>query len=267
VTTIFKNLSPENKALNPKSSNPLAQPHATIVPGKGIVAKTQMPSAKQVLAAQTNGRKSQGPKTAEGRRKSSANSRKHGLYGKDIQTDDACEAYRQWLLHSLIAKYLPANPAERDLVETIALACARQNWAIRTSEAHFAQAIEAQANPDAAYQHPGRNTLFLLHRLENRFYRQETRARETLLKIRRPAKSAKLTNEPDSIPAKMQERTLSPTQIPAPPVPANPDRTPKCAHRPHRNARGQPKPMSRPLNPRFNPAKSPLPTPGMLRWA
>jgi len=78
---------------------------------------------------------------------------------KDIRTDDACEAYRQWLLPSLIAKYLPANPTERGLVETIALAGARQDWAIRTSEAYFAQAIEAQANPEAPYQHPGRNGL------------------------------------------------------------------------------------------------------------
>jgi hypothetical protein len=93
---------------------------------------------------------------------------------KDIRTDDACEAYRQWLLPSLIAKYLPANPTERGLVETIALAGARQDWAIRTSEAYLAQAIEAQANPEAPYKYPGRNTLPLLHRLENRYYRQET---------------------------------------------------------------------------------------------
>ena len=218
-----------------------------------------MPSAKQVLAAQTNGRKSRGPKTAEGRRKSSANSRKHGLYGKDIQTDEACEAYRQWLLSALIAKYLPANPPERDLIETIALAGARQDWAIRISETYFARAIEAQTNPEAAYKHPGRNTMLLLHRLENRYYRQEMRARESLLKIRQPAsskmkertlstpaESEKFRNEPDSLPAKMQERTVS-------------------HPRPHRCAASRRK--SHRLNPCFNPAKSPLRAPGVIRWA
>jgi hypothetical protein len=225
-----------------------------------------MPSAKQVLAAQTNGRKSRGPKTAEGRRKSSANSRKHGLYGKDIPTDEACDAYRQWLLPSLIAKYRPANPTERDLVEDIALACARQNWAIRTSESHLAQAIEAQAKPEAPYQQPGRNTLFLLHRLENRYHRQEMRARESLQKIRQPAlskmqertlstpaepakpASAKCTNEPDSLPAKTQERTVS------------------CRpHRQNHSANRSPKHINRRFHRQFNSAKSPSPAPGMIR--
>jgi hypothetical protein len=252
VTTIFRNLSPENKALNPKSQIPPAQPRATIIPGKQEF--DHMSSAKQVLAAQTNGRKSQGPKTAEGRRKSSANSRKHGLYGKDIQTDDACEAYRQSLLAALLAKYQTADPTERGLVETIALAGARQDWAIRTSETYFAQAIEAQANPEAPYKHPGRSVLLLLHRLENRYFRLEMRARESLQKISEMkerthsthAESEKCRNEPDSLPAKMQERTVS-------------------RPRPHRGAVNRRKSQS--INRRFNLAKSSPPTPGMLRWA
>jgi len=51
-----------------------------------------MTSARLVLAAQTNGKKSQGPKTPEGKRRPSANSRKHGLYSKTLHTDAACEA-------------------------------------------------------------------------------------------------------------------------------------------------------------------------------
>jgi len=222
-----------------------------------------MPSARQVLAARTNGRKSQGPKTAEGRRKSSANSRKHGLYGKEIPTDAPCEAYRQSLLSALLAKYRPAGPTELGLIETIALAGARQDWAIRTSETYLAQAIEAQANPEAPYQNPGRNTLLLLHRLENRCHRQEMRARESLLKIHQPAsskmqertpstppeskkQSEKFTNEPESLPAKMHERTVS--------------------SRPHRhNQRAHRSPKH--VNPHFNPVKPPMPAPGVIRWA
>jgi len=142
-----------------------------------------MASPQLALAAQINGRKSRGPVTPEGKRKSSANSHKHGLRSKTLPTDDACEAYRQCLLPALIAKHHPANPTELALVETIALTSAQQVWALRIFDQHHAGAIEHLSNPEAPYKHPGRHAIELLHRAFSRFAREERRALQQLRQI------------------------------------------------------------------------------------
>ena len=142
-----------------------------------------MASPQLTLAAQTNGRKSRGPVTPEGKRKSSANSHKHGLRSKTLPTDAASEAHRQWLLPHLIAQHNPATPIEFMLVETIAQASARQDWAIRISDQYHAEAINHQSNPEAPYKHPGRHAIELLHRAFSRFAREERRALQQLRQI------------------------------------------------------------------------------------
>ena len=141
-----------------------------MIPGKQEL--NQMASPQLTLAAQTNGRKSRGPVTPEGKRKSSANSHKHGLRSKTLPTDEACEAHRQWLLPHLIAQHNPASPIELMLVETIAQASARQDWAIRISDGYHAEAIQHQSSPEAPYKHPGRHAIELLHRAFSRFARK-----------------------------------------------------------------------------------------------
>jgi len=79
-----------------------------------------MTSARLVLAAQTNGAKSRGPKTAEGKRRSSANSRRHGLYSAKITPDAECQAEFRQLLPALIEEYQPATTIERRIVESLA---------------------------------------------------------------------------------------------------------------------------------------------------
>jgi hypothetical protein len=74
-----------------------------------------MASPALTLAAQTNGRKSQGPNTPEGKRKSAANSRKHGFYGKTIRHDAECEADYQRLLACIVPKYQANTPETRTL--------------------------------------------------------------------------------------------------------------------------------------------------------
>lgn len=173
-----------------------------------------MPSPQLTLAAQTNGRKSRGPVTPEGKRQSSANSRKHGLRSKTLPTDPACEAQRQWLLPHLIAQHNPASPIEFMLVETIAQASARQDWAIRTSDQYHADAINHQSHPDASYKHPGRHAIELLHRAFSRFAREERRALQQLRRIQ------SLTQLPES--AKMHKRTESHHPHATPSHPAKP---------------------------------------------
>jgi len=110
--------------------------------------RKSMTSAALATAARTNGAKSHGPKTSEGKRKSSANSIKHGLYGKTLPTDPECEAEYRQILADMTADHPPATPEERYLTDVIARAMARSHWAFRTSENYFARALAAQNDPN-----------------------------------------------------------------------------------------------------------------------
>jgi hypothetical protein len=79
-----------------------------------VTGTALMTSARLVLAAQTNGAKSRGPKTAEGKRRSAANSRTHGLCSAKITPDAEAESELRDLLPALIAEY---NPSRKPLLE------------------------------------------------------------------------------------------------------------------------------------------------------
>lgn len=83
-----------------------------------------MTSTKQQLANQANARKSTGPKTAEGKARSSRNALKHGLLAKEIvitqgEGAEDQEAFDR-LLEDLISYYQPQGVMEEMLVEKIA---------------------------------------------------------------------------------------------------------------------------------------------------
>jgi hypothetical protein len=148
-----------------------------------------MASPALTLAAQTNGRNSQGPKTAEGKRKSSANSHKHGFYGKSIHHDAECEADYQRLLACIVDEYQATTPETQTLADTVALSQARQSWALRTSDALFIRAMDALSVPGGTFKpgspgHPGIHAMPLLHRLFSRCCRQEHKAHAALVKCR-----------------------------------------------------------------------------------
>src|SRR3989442_14450843 len=82
-----------------------------------------MPTQLKSDTARVNGAKSQGPKTAEGRAKSSRNATKHGLSSRnplvlECENDDDFEALHvnQMEIHQ------PATPAEKDLVDQMVAA-------------------------------------------------------------------------------------------------------------------------------------------------
>jgi hypothetical protein len=207
-----------------------------------------MASPQLTLAAQTNGRKSRGPVTPEGKRKSSANSRKHGLRSKTLPTDDACDAHRQWLLPHLIAQHNPATPIEFMLVETIAHASARQDWALRTSDRYHAEAINHQSHPEAPYKHPGRHAIELLHRAFSRFAREERRALQQLRRIQSLTRLPESQNIHEQIvpalPAPLAAKAAAQAATPAPTNTKMNERT--KSHR-HRTESHNSKPLPLPL--------------------
>ena len=153
-----------------------------------------MASPALVLAAQTNGRKSRGPKTTAGKRKSASNSRKHGLSSQNAPYDEQCHRDHLRFRAMYTAEFLPANPFEESLVETIALADARKRWVWRSQTAFLNAQLEISPDPSANLH----SRLFhildtassreydLLHILENRLFRQARDARRALEEARKP---------------------------------------------------------------------------------
>ena len=211
-----------------------------------------MASPALTLAAQTNGRKSQGPNTPEGKRKSAANSRKHGFYGKTIRHDAECEADYQRLLACIVPKYQANTPETRTLADTLALALARQSWALRTIDAFLLRAMEDLSVPGGSFKpgnpgHPGVHAIPLLHRLFGRFCRQENSARRQLMES-----------------SKMKERTELPEHTHED---MSPDLVEKCRNEPNPITACRPVPQTFRLNGRragFRPSRRGFMQPGTV---
>ena len=173
-----------------------------------------MASASLVLAAQTNGRASKGPTTPEGKRRSSANSRRHGLFSQSLQTDEECCRLSGKLRESFQTEFRPAGDFEERQVATMAVSNARYLWAVRVQAALLTQEMEAgteDGTPEyrahAAWQRVSAAMDRLL-RLQSRFDRDYHRALGLLRKSQKMhertesaqctvAKNEKCTNEPN----------------------------------------------------------------------
>lgn len=81
-----------------------------------------MSSIRGTLASRANGAKSKGPKTAEGKQRSAANSLRHGLLATTIVLKDECLEDFLALLASLEEEFQPATAHQGALVENLAAA-------------------------------------------------------------------------------------------------------------------------------------------------
>src|SRR6266516_1150060 len=80
--------------------------------------ETLIPSQLKSDTARLNGAKSQGPKTAEGRAKSSRNALKHGLSSRNrLVLECENEDDFQTVHNQQMEIHQPATPAEKDLVD------------------------------------------------------------------------------------------------------------------------------------------------------
>jgi len=178
-----------------------------------------MATQRQIESAHINGAKSRGPKTPEGKQRSSRNSHKHGLTSKTLNTDPESAAE----LHALVAAYVadlrPASPSELSLVAQMVDATIRRQHAWAAETAVWNRALTAHDGCMAtAFQSLAEsNELARILRYETRFERQYHRALDQLL----AARAARLQNEPEPPPhddfAKRTE-----------PLPVRP--RPRCSH-------------------------------------
>ena len=103
-------------------------------------------SPKSLQARRANARKSTGPRTERGKRRVALNSLRHGSFARwpwrsMLALDEDPRDYRR-LLEELLAAHRPANPAQRLLVEDIALLRWRKQRNQRAQEGLVLQSLE-----------------------------------------------------------------------------------------------------------------------------
>ncbi|HZQ53194.1 MAG TPA: hypothetical protein VFB14_13410 [Bryobacteraceae bacterium] len=102
------------------------------------LAEKQQISEAKLAANRSNAEKSTGPKSEEGKARSSRNSFKHGLYSKQLVLPGEDPAELNQLKADLFAEHQPINTTEELLVSEMA----EQYWRIRRFRQHEAKAWE-----------------------------------------------------------------------------------------------------------------------------
>lgn len=95
-----------------------------------------MASQAQILANQENAKKSTGPTSIEGKKRSSMNAVTHGIFSNITTLPGEDEAFIQRLREDILATYQPQDTMERYLVDRIYIAMVRQ---VRLCEAEAAK--------------------------------------------------------------------------------------------------------------------------------
>src|SRR6266404_7146300 len=177
--------------------------------------------------ARTNGAKSRGPTTAEGKEKSSRNAIKHGLTAGNGNILLDCEDPGQFdeILNKLLGIHEPATPAETDLVEEMVAARwrTRRMWTIETGLLN-AEILTQQSKTDTpdpnihltmAFRSltDDSRSLALANSYEARLKRLYDRAYKTLRELQQTRKSQEPTP-----PRNIQIRWVDPNEEPDQPT-------------------------------------------------
>jgi hypothetical protein len=169
--------------------------------------------------ARTNGAKSRGPTTDEGKEKSSRNALKHGLTASNGNLLLDCEDRTQFdeTFNKFLGIHEPANPAEKDLVEEMVAARwrIRRMWTIETGLFN-AEILTQQSNPGDPDIHlsmafrvlaDDSRSLALANRYEARLQRQYDRSYKTLRELQQARKL-----EPPEQPQNFQIKWVAPQE-------------------------------------------------------
>ncbi len=129
-----------------------------------------MSSQARITASRANGKLSRGPKTEEGKRRSSQNARRHGLLSRNLPLDAEAAARLAEYRQRLIDVYQPQDEIECCLVERMAFFRFSHYEAMAKETALINQAILAQPErrPEIAHKEPAVRAFLavedLLHR-------------------------------------------------------------------------------------------------------
>jgi hypothetical protein len=153
-------------------------------------------SEKQLAANRANAAKSRGPVTIGGRRNSSRNAIRHGMFAQSILLPGESRDRFLQLLAELTTEFEATTPSELALVETMAFCRWRvlRSWTFQASQISREQRLQADSAADedpptravlalnTLNQPP--NLLETLSRLEIRFDRQYHRAADRLARLK-----------------------------------------------------------------------------------
>jgi hypothetical protein len=151
-----------------------------------------MSSDRKIAASRANGKLSRGPKTPEGRRRSSINAVRHGLLARTALLQcESPEAFREFLADYL-QRFGPLDIVETGIVEEMATACwrLRRAWAIETrlldDGAASLESGDAIGRLTASFSTlAGSPQFHLVHRYETRLHRIFQRALQNLTVLRK----------------------------------------------------------------------------------
>jgi hypothetical protein len=107
-----------------------------------IIDAARNPELRMAYRNRQNSRFSTGPKTEEGRARSSANSLKHGLTSRRVVLPGEDQAEFDQLLDSLIAEHQPAGTLENELTADIA-GCL---WRLARARQYESEAIDTDVS-------------------------------------------------------------------------------------------------------------------------
>jgi hypothetical protein len=103
-----------------------------------------MSSQARITASRANGKLSRGPKTKEGKRRSSQNARRHGLLSRTLPLNAETAARFEEDRQRLIDLHQPQDEIERCLVDLMAFCNSRHYEALAKETALINQAVRAQ---------------------------------------------------------------------------------------------------------------------------
>jgi hypothetical protein len=129
-----------------------------------------MATEKQIAANRRNAQKSTGPQTEAGKARSSKNAVRYGIYADLLAPADACSLRFRALLRGLVHEHSPLDPAQRELVESMAAA----RWRILQLWLGSGPRIDGATT----------RSLEVLLRAESSLERQFCAARSELLRLR-----------------------------------------------------------------------------------
>ena len=161
-----------------------------------------MSSLRRILSSRTNGARSAGPVTAQGKRSSSRNATSHGLLARHIVMRDESPEGFEAVLKEHLDRLQPADGVAYGMVEEMVSSHwrLRRAWAIETRLLENEAAAQPAGDPldrmaNAFADLAAKPTLSLLHRYQTRLHLNYQRALCNIFLLH----AASVPNEPSPI--------------------------------------------------------------------